>query len=318
MKIQYGTAGKKIDVTEICIEKMSKDGIISIPWGDNNRARYFTDPVVGIHKKIFPYGDGMRSVFFTDPIVGVHKKIFVEIDEVVTEYDEYVQLKINTLTNEITTLSDAEINAKINHIHSTFKLKHGSFNDELPEQKMAVRYLSGKEKVLEIGGNIGRNSLVIASILEDDTNFVSLESDTHIAVQLKENRDANAFHFHIESAALSNRKLMQKGWITTPSEKLEPGHKWVNTISLANLKSKYNIEFDTLVLDCEGALYFILKDMPELLNGIQLIIMENDYFEISHKKYVDEVLKKNNFHLDYVETGGWGPCYYNFFEVWKR
>jgi hypothetical protein len=59
-------------------------------------------------------------------------------------------------------------------------------------------------------------------------------------------------------------------------------------------------------------------DMPEILNNINLIIMENDYTNINHKKYVDDVLKNNNFFVDYVERGGWGPCSNNFFEVWKR
>ena len=82
--------------------------------------------------------------------------------------------------------------------------------------------------------------------------------------------------------------------------------------------TKYNIEFDTLVLDCEGAFYYILMDMPEILNNIKLIIMENDYYDISKKNYVDEILMKNNFYVDYQESGGWGPCFNNFFEVWKK
>ena len=84
------------------------------------------------------------------------------------------------------------------------------------------------------------------------------------------------------------------------------------------LKNKYNINFDTLILDCEGAFYYILMDMPEILNNIKLIIMENDYFEISFKNYVDEILKNNNFYIEYSEPGGWGPCCHNFFEVWKK
>ena len=59
-------------------------------------------------------------------------------------------------------------------------------------------------------------------------------------------------------------------------------------------------------------------DMPEILDGISLIIMENDYHEIAHKNYIDEILIKHNFYVDYSESGGWGPCYPNFFEVWKR
>ena len=208
-------------------------------------------------------------------------------------------------------------NEKLNKIHAKLKIKYGSFRQELPEQEMAVKYLTGNEKFLEIGGNIGRNSLVIASILKSN-NLVTLESDEKIAQQLLENRDLNNFKFHIEKSALSNRKLIQKGWLTIPSNTLKKGYKWVNTITYDEILDKYNINFDTLVLDCEGAFYYILMDMPNILNNINTIIMENDYQEISHKEYIDTILGKNKFKCVYTETGGWGPCIENFFEVWKK
>ena len=224
----------------------------------------------------------------------------------------------NIIENIIQNITQFYINEKIKNIHSKLILKYGSLNEELPEQKMVVRYLTGNEKVLEIGGNIGRNSLVIASILKNNNNFVTLESDVNIANQLIENRELNHFNFHVENSALSNRKLIQKGWNTIPSETVNKGYTQVKTITLDNLKTKYNIEFDTLVLDCEGAFYYILMDMPEILNNINLIIMENDYLDILKKNYIDEILIKNNFYTDYVESGGWGPCKNNFFEVWKK
>jgi FkbM family methyltransferase len=267
------------------------------------------------NKLIIPSGDLNRAKLFTDPLVGVHKYIIIENNGIITEYDESFQIKINTLTNEIETITEIDINNKLAVIHSKLNIKHGSLNDELPEQKMVVRYLTGNEKVLEIGGNIGRNTMVIASIVDE---LVTLECDPTIANQLTENRDLNNFKFHIECAALSNRKLIQKGWDTIPSETLLDGCSWVNTITLDNLKNKYNIAFDTLVLDCEGAFYYILMDMPQILDNIKLIIMENDYHNISHKQYIDTILTQNNFKVDYAEQGGWGPCYNNFFEVWKR
>ena len=209
------------------------------------------------------------------------------------------------------------IDHKLKKIHKKLKIKYGNFNEELPEQEMTVRYLTGDEKVLEIGGNIGRNSLIIASIINNN-NFVSLESDTDISKQLEENMNLNNFKFHIENSALSKRKLIQKGWDTKPSNVLENGYKWVNIINFEELNRKYNIVFDTLVLDCEGAFFYILKDMPEILNNIKLIIMENDYHDISHKKYVDSVLKKYYFFCDYTRGGGWGCCKNNFVEVWKK
>lgn len=202
-------------------------------------------------------------------------------------------------------------------------LHHGSFSEEVPEQKMAVAYLTGKEKVLEIGGNIGRNSLIIASIIKTAANggaLVSLECSSAIAAQLTENRDANHFDFPIEKAALSNRKLMQRGWETFPINNgvIPNGYTEVKTISLPELRQKYAINFDTLVLDCEGAFYYILMDMPEILHGIQIIIMENDYHNIMHKQYINMVMMENGFYRDYVEGGGWGPCENYFFEVWKK
>lgn len=55
-----------------------RDNIITIPSGDENRASYFTDPLPGINKKI----------------------IIVDND-VITEYDEFVTIKLNT-TNKPT------------------------------------------------------------------------------------------------------------------------------------------------------------------------------------------------------------------------
>jgi len=306
MKIYYGVNDNSIDVTNICMEKLNNDNIITIPSGDLNRANYFTDP-----------------------LPGVHKKIIIHNDNDIKEFDEYTQIKINTVDNSISIINNTsnknEINTKIEEIHSKLKIKYGNFKEELPEQKMVTQYLTGNEKVLEIGGNIGRNSLVIAAILAssssssgNDTNLVTLESDENIAKQLTENRDLNNFNFHIECSALSKRKLIQKDWNTKPSDILEKDHKWVNTITLDDLKSKYNIEFDTLVLDCEGAFYYILMDMPEILNNINLIIMENDYHNIEHKRYVDNILYKYGFKKIYSKQGGWGPCQNFFFETWSK
>ena len=300
MKILYGSLQTFIDVTDICLSKMTQNSVMTLPSGDHN-----------------------RSIYFTDPLPGVLKRILIVNHGILTEYDHLTEIRIHLIDNTVTTIktssrNENDINDKIQRIHSTLKINHGTLDEELPEQKMAVRYLTGNEKVLEIGGNIGRNSLVIASILQDSANLVSLESDVNIAKQLQENRDLNHFKFHIESSALSKRKLIQTHWKTEASDILYPGYNWVNTITLDDLKAKYNIEFDTLVLDCEGAFYYILMDMPEILNNINLIIMENDYFEMTTKNYVDEILLKNNFIVDYTESGGWGCCSNNFFEVWKR
>ena len=296
MNIQYGIDGHLLDVTAICEKTLlNRNNCIIIPSGDIKRA-----------------------MLFSDPLVGVKKKIWITTKNGVNEYDDSVTVKIEKSTCHVCVIDENDIDEKISNLHAKLNINYGTLNEELPEQRMAVRYLKGNERVLEIGGNIGRNSLIIASLLENSRNLVTLESDIHVAEQLKENRNMNGLHLHVECSALSKRKLMQNGWDTIPGNILQPGYSWVNTITYSNLKKKYMLAFDTLILDCEGAFYYILMDMPEVLSGVKLIIMENDYKVLEHKHYVDDVLRENNFRRDYVEQGGWGHCFHNFFEVWVR
>lgn len=296
MKIFYGIKNNMIDVTDICTDKLIYNKIIVIPHGENNRVDYFSDP-----------------------IVGVQKSIFILHNDVLTEYNLGVEIRIDFITDKITIYSINNLHLKTSQIQSTLELKHGRFKHELPEQRLSVRYLTGDEKILEIGGNIGRNSLIMSSILKNSSNLVVLESSAEIADKLIENRDLNKFNFHVEKSALSNRTLIQRKWVTIPSTvKHIRVHSAVNSITLAQLNEKYNIEFDTLVLDCEGAFYYIILDIPEILNNIKLIIIENDFPDIAQKQYVDKILIENGFYIEYVESGGFGPRPNNFHEVWKR
>jgi FkbM family methyltransferase len=243
-----------------------------------------------------------------------------ELDQIMANSRKINENSENNELNENSALN------KLKSIHSQLRLTHGTFNEEFPEQLMVTRYLTGNEKVLELGGNIGRNSLIISWILSqnNNTSLVVVESDTAISKMLEENRALNDASFQIENAALSKRKLVQRGWNTIISDVAIDGYKPVNTITLQELNMKYNIPFDTLIIDCEGAFYYILKDMPEILNNIKLIITENDYKDIEHKNYIDNILKLNGFYVEYSEKGSQEafdlkfPCYLNFYEVWKR
>lgn len=297
LKITYGLPDlpeRNIDITELIYTKHTTHSIAYIPSGDIKRAQIFSDP--------FP---------------NILKSIFITVNGITTMYTDKTELYIDFKNGLVFT---ENILDSLEELHKILSLDFGSFQDELPEQKMVVRYLTGKEKVLEIGGNIGRNSLIISSILRREKNhqFVVLETDKNIYLQLIHNKDLNDLVFYVENSALSKRKLIQKGWETIQSDELLPGYTNVKCIDWEALCKKYAIEFDTLVLDCEGAFYYILKDMPEMLTNIELIIMENDYKDISHKRYVDMILRKYRFAVDYQESGGWGPCYNFFFEVWKR
>jgi FkbM family methyltransferase len=292
MKIYYGIESNRVDITEKALELCKFDSVLYIPSAHWDR-------------------------LFGDPIFGTHKCIYIE-DNNSFIFNDTQDILYNMELKKVYKLSIPNIQEKLSDIHSKLTLNYGSFKEEYPEQEIAVRFLKGNEKVLEIGGNIGRNSLVIASILHDSKQLVSLECDPVSVKKLQENRDTNSFKFHIEPSALSKRKLLQRGWDTIASETLLDGYKEVATITYDELLDKYKIPFDTLIADCEGALYYIFSDMPEMLNSINMIIMENDYRDITHKEHVDSVLLSYKFTRVYCEAGGWEPCYSRFYEVWKK
>jgi len=299
LKVLYGVEGKYLDITNN-LKYFYNDRRIIIPEGDVNRCNFFevNDPIPGTLKHIKLLYDGNEEI--------LHDNIYKELDSSI-----YKNLIINE--NNHYMIPDNFPLIKIKKFHDNLKLKHGNWRGELPEQLLSIRYITSKLKVLELGGNIGRNSMIIASLLENQKNLVTIEPNPDIFKQLKENRDSNNLLFNIEDSAISKRRLWSKNWNTFDSE--VPGSKEVKTISFDDIEKKYNLVFDTFVVDCEGALYYILKDDPNILKNINLIIIENDFASQDHKKWVNEEFKYNGLKRIYNENLG---SRRDFFEVWKK
>ena len=270
MKIYYGVEGNYTDVTYIAKIKLLKNGVLKIPPNDVERAKILGDPIFGIVKHI-----------------KIENRIYSHDEEITLEMEtedlsHYRKNWWNKIGKNIENPEE-----KLKQLHNYIALNYGSIRDEYPEQLMAMKYIKETDTVLEIGGNIGRNSCIIASILKDDSKFVTLESSEEYAKQLEENKKQNFFNFHVENSAISKVPLIQKDWVTYISEIVFPGYIKVNTITFKELEDKYNLTFNVLVADCEGALYQILKDEPDLLKNIETIIIENDFTDYSKKEYIE-------------------------------
>lgn len=310
MKISYGVEENMIDVTDQAMYHFWRDGVLRIPAGDWKRANIFGDPINGVEKSIFIEDDVGKTEAYD-----ISTPVEVLIDDYVpeTRSHAFYHNKLKDLTGD----------ECCRVYHKLVYLTGGNKWDEYPEQLMTSMFLPSCSKVLELGSNIGRNTLLIASILDDDTNLVTLETVPSTVEILEKNKRDNGFTFHIVNAALSARPLVQPQgeWDSRPlmdGEDVSPTDIIPSIISFDELQEKFNIEFDTLILDCEGAFFYILQDFPTILDNIRLVIMENDYKDITHKQYVDECLVSKGFERIYVCQGGWGPCTSMFFETWSR
>jgi FkbM family methyltransferase len=315
LKILYGVENNYTDVTSkffsyaLNLQKQIKTNEISIPKGDWSRAEIFGDPVQGKVKNIIVKYDNIITI-----TVGHDAEIKIDISN--AKLDEL------DLTNkkEWYKTEGLSVNNKLELIHSNLLFSFGDIKREYPEQLLSVEFINPEDKVLELGGNIGRNSLVIATILNNFKNLVVLETNKEDYLKLNKNMTKNGYNFYIENAALSKRSLIQKGWNTIPSEEILDGYFKVNTITFEELELKYNIKFNTLVADCEGALYYIFLDSPNILNGFKKLIIENDYPNNEQRMAVEKIILEYGFKKEKQRRGGHGGPYRSdsFLEVWKK
>lgn len=306
MHIYYGIEANYIDITYIACAKCAVDNNnITIPIGDHQRAKLFGDPIYNVLKHIKVVDDNDKITLYNAKVpVNLTIKIFLGKSPPLLKAWH---------------LNFATSNEQLDFIHHNMLFNGGHIRDEYPEQLLITKYITSNSKVLELGANYGRSTLTIAALLEDESNLVTLECDKINANVAQNNRDLNNYKFHIEKSALSIRRLFQKE-CKSYIEELKPSNAIeIDTITWPELQHKYQIEFDTLVADCEDALYYILKDEPSLLDNIKLIIVENNYCTMTKKLEIDTIYRKAGLVLvESTVVDGRKTCLSCFYEVWMR
>ena len=169
---------------------------------------------------------------------------------------------------------------------------------EAEEQSLAKQYIESSDVVLELGARYGSVSCIINSKLACKTNQVSVEPDDRVWDALERNKLANSCEFNIVKGFISSKKLGLTelddcgGYGTTSVEKPESS---ISSFTLAQIKEKYNLEFNVLVADCEGFLETFFDENPEFYKKMRLIIFEADYPHKCNYNKVRNLLKEDGF-----------------------
>lgn len=292
MQVLYGAKQTFQNVTRQTLDHFLHEQDIQFPETDEGRARVFGDPCFGTVKEI-----RVSDQDDTMLIVPAGRSLSLSITKPI---QDQIDTPRGWWKRHGQQISDPD--ERLKALHGHLRLNHGSMDDEYCEQKMAMRYIKPDATVLELGGNIGRNTVVISTILSNPERHVVCESDATIAKQLQENCTLNHLTTQVLPVALSKRKLIQRGWDTIPSDIVLPGYTEVGTMSYETVCKTTSCRFDTIVADCEGALYYILQDEPTLLDGIHTVILENDFADRQQKDAVDSKLKAYGFEVVYTDT----------------
>ena len=156
---------------------------------------------------------------------------------------------------------------------------------EVQEQHDANLYIKPDDKVLELGARWGGISITINKILKNKKDHVAVEPESIVWDALEKNRDRHYCEFKICKGAISNKPLkMNDGGYQGFGN--YTSHVVDGDVNLFKI-SDFDIDFNVLVVDCEGALQNFYDENKEFFKQLRLILFERDRKEACDYDYLE-------------------------------
>ena len=172
-------------------------------------------------------------------------------------------------------------------------------NLEKPEQDLAKEYIEENDVVFELGARYGSVSCIINSILKCKTNQVVVDPDERIWEALERNKKVNKCEFHIVKGFVSSKKLgltnlndYYGGYAATY---IDQDDSKIPSYTMEEIKTKYNLQFNVLVADCEGFLERFFDENPSFYDKFRLIMFEADYVDKCNYTKIRDMLRIKGF-----------------------
>jgi len=190
----------------------------------------------------------------------------------------------------------------IKKIHSNLFHNFQS-SSEISERIGIVNNLNSDDIVLEIGGNKGGVSEVIASVLKNPLNLVVVEPNKKSCqyldrLMVKKKKKINIFN-GVVCDGVQKLECSQPESIDGYCDcKMVKHPDSTDNKTILEIEKIFNLKFNVLVIDCEGCYENIFKYLRkhDLLKNIQKIFIEWD------GKFKECFLEKNGFILiDYIK-----------------
>jgi FkbM family methyltransferase len=134
-------------------------------------------------------------------------------------------------------------------------------------------------------------------MLENKKNHIVIEPDKLIMSSLKKNKKNFKAQFKICEKAISNYPLYftKNGTGSYVSKNKTQNSDLIQTISLEKIMDKYKLNFNVLVVDCEGCICNLFEENPQLYKTLKVIIFEKDKIEVCNYSKIIKKLELNKF-----------------------
>lgn len=135
-------------------------------------------------------------------------------------------------------------------------------------------------------------------MLKNKKNQVVVEPDSRVWKALEKNKKVNMCEFEIFKGLIGKKKYSltntdcYNGYATTM---VENSNSNIESITLENLISKYKIDFNVLVVDCEGCFEIFLDENKDFIKDLRMIMYEADYPQKCNYVKIENILIENGF-----------------------
>lgn len=188
---------------------------------------------------------------------------------------------------------------------------------EKEERKYLQQFLQSQARVLELGGCLGIISCLTNSLLRDKKKHVVLEANINLITHINKNRQKNNCSFQVENCIISKKEdndFYISDIIVVSSNKKKTNNKTtVKGVTIEYLEKKYDIQFDTLIMDIEGGEFEVLTENKKALSKFKKLFIEFHPFDniltAGEVIYCEKILLSLGFSL-VVRDG--------YFQVWEK
>ncbi|OHX66920.1 FkbM family methyltransferase [Flammeovirga pacifica] len=188
---------------------------------------------------------------------------------------------------------------------------------EKQERMYIPQYLPKEAKVLELGGCIGVVSCVINKTLTDPKQHITVEANPYLIEHLNRNKEKNNCQFEVVNKIVSPEKSItfhiNKSIVESSANKKTGTTVEVEGITPHQIQEKYNITFDTLIMDIEGGELHILSQFKEFIGGLKRV-----YFEIHPFSNILTQEQADECERILVELGFEKKLDDDFFQIWEK
>lgn len=194
--------------------------------------------------------------------------------------------------------------------------------EEIYEQALVANFLPENSTVLELGGRTGTVSQCINKKLINKSNHLVIEPNNSFKNNLENLSQKLGFNLYM--GVISSKPMYAEIWKhgkpnkymndnveilrsipiidNQDIKKISNKHEIITLNEYSNinqLESKFNLKFDTIVSDCEGALPYIFEQNPQLYEQIKYIQLEWDSFKVSENDDFRNILLEKGFESKY-------------------